>query len=800
MKFTQSWLKEHLETSAPLAQIAETLTNIGLEVEEVDDPSARLKDFIVAEVESAEPHPNANKLKLCRVNDGTRTRQIVCGAANARAGLKVVLAREGVFIPGSGITIKKTKIRDVESDGMLCSAEELQLAEKSEGIIELPANAKPGEPAANALGAADPVITIAVTPNRADCLGVRGLARDLAAAGTGTLTPLKKGAASGSGPSPIKVNIGTKHCTLFIGCLIRGVKNGPSPEWLQQKLKAIGLRPISALVDITNYFTFTYARPLHVFDAAKLKGNITVRTAKPGEKLAALNGKEYTLSPGMTVVADDAAPRALGGIIGEEASGCTESTTEVFLEAAVFDPVNIAETGRKLDIISDARYRFERGVDAAFTETGAQLAVQMILELCGGKASELVVAGGLNASGRSIAFSPARVETLGGIAVPGAECERILTTLGFAVAKNANAWSVVPPSWRSDVEGSADLVEEILRIHGYRHIPVVPVPKIATTGKPALNNAQKRDRLARRLLAARGMLEICSWSFLSEAQAKLFGWNNEATKLQNPISADLDTLRPSLLPNLLTAAKNNIARSIADLHVCEIGAQFGGVKPEEQKNVAAGIRTGTYVEASYDRGNYRQDPRLCDAFDAKADALALLEALGVNANSLIITRDTPRWYHPGRSGTLTLGGKIVLGYFGEVHPGICLQFDIESRVAAFETFLDAVPQGKAKGKAKAALTASAFQPVERDFAFVVKNEVTAAQIIRTLEQVDKALVKAVNIFDVYSGTGVEEGKKSVAVKVTLQAADRTLSEADITTLSTAIVTAAAKEFSGVLRQ
>ncbi len=796
MKFTLNWLKDHLETSASLTEIADKLTAIGLEVESVTDRAEALKDFIVAEILEAAPHPNAQKLQVCKVSDGKETRQIVCGAANARTGLKVVLAREGAFIPGSGITIKKTKIRDVESNGMLCSAEELQLAESSEGIIELPKDAKPGEPAAPALGGGDPAIEIAVTPNRADALGVYGIARDLAAAGIGTLKKLEIPALNPKAQSPIPVTLQTPGCPYFIGCHIKGVKNGPSPAWLQERLTAIGLRPISALVDITNYMTYTFGRPLHVFDAAKLKGGITVRNAKDGEKLSALDGKEYTLKNGMTVIADDAQALAIGGIIGGIESGCTETTTDVFLEAAYFDPVNIAQTGRALEILSDARYRFERGVDPEFVETGALIAIGLITKICGGEAGALAKAGAAPAWQREISFNPALVKTLGGVELSEKECNRILLALGFS---GSNLYE--PPSWRRDVEGAADLVEEILRIHGYDHIPPTPLPQIPSMGKSTLTPAQARIALARRALATRGLLEVCSWSFLPEAQARMFGGGDAKLKLVNPISADLDTMRPSLLPNLLTAAMNNHNRSLDDLYFFEVGVQFHGTAPNEQKNVAAGLRAGAGSEPRYDGALFKQEALAAAVFEAKADALALLEQLNINTDGLTITANTPGWYHPGRSGALTLGGKVVLGYFGEIHPAILQAFDLaEIPVCGFEIFLDAIPLPRAKGKAKPMLKASAFQPVQRDFAFLVDERVTAENIIRALVSANKELVTKVRIFDVYSGKGVEAGKKSVAVQVTLQAQDRTLSDAEITTVSQSLVTAAMKEFSGVLRQ
>ncbi len=800
MKFTLGWLKEHLDTSASLEDISKTLTAIGLEVEGIADRSEALKAFTVAKILQAEKHPEADKLRVCKVESDVGELQIVCGAPNARAGIYVVLAKEGAHIPGNGMVIKKTKIRNVESNGMLCSLEELALPGDSAGIIELPEGSKIGALAANALGLSDPVIEIAITPNRADCLGVYGVARDLAAAGLGTLKALPDVAGiKGSFASPVGVSIADNaKCLQFIGCAITGVKNGPSPEWLRKRLEAIGQRPISALVDITNYITFDLGRPLHVYDMAKLQGGLTVRDARDGETLKALNGKDYSLSAGMTVIADSAQALAIGGIIGGEASGCSEATTDVFLEVALFEPVSVAKTGRGLMIDSDARYRFERGVDVGFVETGAKLAVAMIEKLCGGKHSELVIAGAAPDITRSIHLRAERVKTLGGVDISLDRIRRILEDLGFTCTAVADAWDVTPPSWRGDVEGEADLVEEILRIHGYENIPTTPLPKLASIAKPALNAAQRRVHLTRRTLAARGMMEACTWSFLPEAQAILFGHSNPKLKLLNPISADLDTMRPSLLPNLLEAARKNAFRGFKTNNLFEVGLQFTDITPTGQRMVATGLRVGQPQENKYTGNLFQHSERSYDAFDAKADALAILQALGLNKCE--ITAQVPSWYHPGRSGVLTLGGKIILGYFGELHPGLLPIFEIDGTAVAFELFLDAVPVPRAKSKARAALKPSDFQAVERDFAFIVPETVNAADMVKIVAQVDKHLITDIAIFDVYVGKGVDEGKKSVAIKVTMQASDRTLSEQDITTVSAAIVASAAKSFGGQLRQ
>lgn len=778
MKFTLAWLKDHLDTTATLAQIADKLTAIGLEVEQVNDPATALKDFIVAEIKEAVQHPNADKLRVCQVNDGSGVRQVVCGAPNARAGIKVVLAREGVKVPESGMVIKKTAIRGVESNGMLCSAHELNISEDSEGIIELPASAVVGEPVAKSLGL-DPVIEIAITPNRADCLGVYGVARDLAAAGLGTLKPLKPATNTYKFKSPVTVTLETPACPMFIGCAIKGVKNGPSPEWLQQHLKSIGLRPISTLVDITNYITFDLGRPLHVFDMKKFKGNIRVHYAKAGEKLQALNDKEYTLAPDMVAVSDDSGVISLGGIIGGTSTGCDTETVDVFLEAALWDPASIAATGRMLSVESDARYRFERGVDPEFVKTGAEIAVRMLLELCGGEASELVIAGKAPEWKREIQFDPKKVATLGGITVPADKTTSILSALGFAT-KGA---SVMPPSWRADIDGSADLVEEVLRISGYDAIPSTPLP--ALPKKVKTEPAQQRIALMRRTLATHGMTEICSWAFVSDAQAKQFGGDNPALTLLNPISSDLDTMRPSLLPGLLAALKNNGARGFSSLALFETGNVYKDVTPQGHILMTSGIRSGDTAPR-----NHLSSARSVDLFDAKADLFALLEAAGLNPAKLHIDRNVPAWYHPSRSGRISLGGKITLGYFGDIHPLILSAFDVKTSVAAFEAFVDAIPLPRSKGKAKPSLVVSNFQAVERDFAFVAGERVLAADIVKAIESTDKQLIQCVNVFDVYTGKGVETGKKSLAISVTLQAADRTLSDKEITDIAQKIIAAA----------
>ncbi|MBP2313608.1 phenylalanine--tRNA ligase subunit beta [Azospirillum soli] len=802
MKFTLSWLKDHLETDATLDQIVEKLTALGLEVESVEDRSKELAPFRVAHVVSAEKHPDADKLRVLVVDTGTEKLQVVCGAPNARVGLKGVFAPEGTYVPGSDITLKKGVIRGVESNGMMCSERELKLSEEHNGIIELPDDAPVGVPFAEYAGLGDPVIDISLTPDRADCAGVRGIARDLAAAGLGRLKPLMDGPLNaepvkGSFPSPLGVSIERPDaCPMFVGRTIRGVKNGPSPKWLRDKLTAIGLRPISALVDITNYLTFDSARPLHVFDADKVKGGILVRMGRPGETLKALNGKEYELDGEMTVVADHERAESLAGIVGGEDTGCTDATVNVFVEAALFDPVRTAQTGRRLGAESDARYRFERGVDPAAVVQGMERATRLILEICGGEASELVVAGQEPEWHRTLPLRPGRVASLGGVDLPRDEQVRILMDLGCTIEREDvdGTLRIVPPSWRADIHGEADLVEEVLRVHGFDAIPATPLPRDSVLTRPALSTKQRRVGLAKRTLAVRGLSEAVTWSFMSAPVAELFGGVDAGLKLLNPISADLDVMRPSILGNLIQAAGRNADRGLADIGLFEVGPAFRKPTPDGQDIVAAGIRAGNAVPR-----HWAVKARGVDAFDAKADALAVLEAAGAPTANLQVTTDAPNWYHPGRSGVLRLG-PTVMARFGEIHPLVLDTLGVKGPVVGFEVFLDAIPLPKKKGgTAKPLVQLSPFQPVERDFAFAVGKDVEADKIVRAAKGADKALVKDVAVFDVYQGPGVEEGKKSVAVSVTLQPTDRTLTEEDIEAIGQKIVAAVAKATGGSLR-
>ena len=802
MKFTLGWLKNHLDTSAALGEITAKLTAIGLEVESVEDPGAALKGFIVGHVTEAKQHPNADRLRLCTVSTGTASLQIVCGAPNARTGIKVVLAQVGVVIPATGDKLKKGAIRGVESHGMMCSARELNLGEDHDGIIELPDDVPVGTDVAKVINI-DPVIEINLTPNRVDALGVRGVARDLAAAGLGTLKPYDFGPVEGRFDSPrgVATNLSgdeTKLCAQFVGRTIRNVKNGESPAWLKDRLTAIGLRPVSALVDITQYITTDLGRPLHVFDDAKLKGDVGARLAKDGETVSALNGKEYTLDSAMVVIADAAAALGIGGVMGGEPSSVTESTTTVFLESALFGPMNIASTGRKLQINSDARYCFERGVDPASAVPGAEAATRMIIAICGGEASHLVQSGGTPNWERTIAFDPARVHSLGGINLSSGGTRSILERLGFTVDEHASGWNVTPPSWRSDVEGWQDLVEEVLRIHGYDAIPAVPLPR-PSMPRVALTDAQRQAGLIRRIFAARGLAETTTWSFLARAHAELFRGNLPLVSLANPISADLDVLRPSLIPNLATAAGRNANRGFPDVALFELGPRFEGFEPGKQVQVACALRAGHTAPR-----HWAAAQRPVDAFDAKADALAALEAAGAATSGLQTATGAdagvPGWYHPGRAGVLKLG-KDILAVFGELHPRVLAALDVKGPAVACEVFLESLPAAKKKkpGVARPLLKLSPFQSVERDFAFVVDAAVAAEAVLRAVRNADKILITDVGLFDVYTGKGIGEGEKSLAVSVTLQPRDATLTDADIEAVAAKVVAAVEKACGGRLR-
>jgi phenylalanyl-tRNA synthetase beta chain len=708
--------------------------------------------------------------------------------------MKGVFARPGTVIPQSGDVLQISSIRGLESRGMLCSERELLLSDEHQGIIELDAEAKIGTPAAPALGLDDPVIDVAITPNRGDCTSAVGIARDLAAAGIGKLGNTAVEPVKGACRSPLAISLnfppGAENaCPVFAGRVIRNVRNGPSPAWLQAQLRAIGLRPISALVDITNFVAADRGRPLHVFDADKLSGNMQARFANDGELVKALDGRAYALDPEMIVIADDQGALSIAGIMGGEASGCTEETRNVFIESAWFDPQRIAATGRKLGIQSDARYRFERGTDPAFVVPGLELATKLIVELCGGEPAESVVAGTPPASARDIVFSAKDVRRLAGVELAPPEIQKILLALGFEV-EGADEMRVMAPSWRSDIAGPADLVEEVVRIYGLDRIPAVPMARAHAVARPVLTSAQKRTRFARRALAGRGFSETISYAFVPRAHAALFGGGDEARQLKNPLVADMDALRPSVLPSLLAAAQRNVARGVSDLLLFEIGAQFDSGMPGAQKNMAAGIRVGAALRS------WTKDCHGADVFDAKADMLAVLDAAMGAPMTAPLKAGAPHWYHPGRSGTLALGNR-VLAHFGELHPGLLEAFDVKGPACAFEVFLDAIPEPKSR--ARAAFQPSPFPAVERDFAFVLDRMVTAEDVVRCARNTDRVLIERVDVFDLYEGAGIPEGKKSLAISVRLQPKDRTLTDAEIDAVAQKIVAAVSKATGATLR-
>ncbi len=798
MKFTLSWLKEHLDTEAGVAEIAEALTDLGLEVEEVTDPAARLGAFTLGRVLKAEPHPDADRLRVCEVETDRGVRQIVCGAPNARAGIVAVIAHPGVYVPGIDVTIQVGKIRGVESHGMMCSEREMELSEAHEGIIELPSG-EVGERfvdwlAAHDPGKVDPVIEIAITPNRPDALGVHGIARDLAARGIGVLKPLSAEPVPGVFKSPIGVVIDpalkAKGCPHFTGRMIRGVKNGPSPAWLQARLRAIGLRPISALVDVTNFFTYDQNRPLHVFDADVVKGDLRIHPAKGGETIAALDEKSYSFAPGMMVISDDAGPESIAGVMGGAQSGCSDDTVNVFLESAWWDPTTIAMTGRALKVNSDARYRFERGVDPMHTLQGLEAATRMILELCGGEASEVVQDGAPLVSDRAYALDTDRVQSLVGMDIPAATQRATLEALGFRI----EAGMAHPPSWRPDVLGTADLVEEVARVASLTKLEAKPMKRSVTgVPRPILTQLQKREQVARRTAAALGMNECVTYSFIDAAGATLFGGGTDATRVANPISSEMTHMRPSLLPGLLQAAARNQARGFADLALFEVGAVFSGGEPGEQEILLTGIRVGH--TAPKDVHGTR---RPVDVFDARADAEAVLAALGAPAR-VQLPRDAKGWWHPGRSARITLGPKLVLGSFGELHPKVLAAMDVKGPAVGFALHLAAVPEPKSRSTTRSALVLNDLQAVERDFAFVLDADVEALSVVNAAQGADKALIQGVRVFDEFVGGSLGDGRKSLAITVRIQPVDRTLTDEEIEAVGAKVVEKVAKATGGVLR-
>jgi phenylalanyl-tRNA synthetase beta chain len=800
MKFTLSWLRDHLDTDATLHQIVERLTMTGLEVESVDDKAA-LKPFVIAKVLTAARHPDADKLQVLTVDAGDgKPIQVVCGAPNARAGLIGAFARPGTYVPGIDVTLGVGKIRGVESHGMMCSERELQLSDEHNGIIELPADAPVGTSFATYAHLDDPVIEINLTPNRPDATSVYGIARDLAASGLGKLKDGTVAPVKGEGACPVKVTIEAPElCPGFALRLVRGVKNGPSPKWLQQRLLAIGLRPINALVDITNYITFDRGRPLHVFDAKKVAGNLVVRRARDGEKVLGLDQREYTLTAEMCAIADDNGVESIAGIMGGEHSGCDDNTSDVLIESALWNPLVTAKTGRTLGIITDARYRFERGVDPEFMVPGLELATRMVLDLCGGSPSETEVVGYAGHTPKQVQFPLSEVKRLTGLDVPSQVSCDILTRLGFGPKGSGEVIEVSVPSWRPDVEGKADLVEEVMRINGVEKIAPQPLATHATVNGRTLTTLQNRTRAARRALAVRGMMEAVTWSFIPEAHAKLFGGGQPQLKLANPIAADMSDMRPSLLPGLMAAAQRNADRGFADVALFEVSGTYEGDEPGHQRRVAGGVRRGTAGMAGQGR-DWAGNAAPVGVFDAKADAFAALEAAGAPVDKLSVEASAPGWYHPGRSGVIKLGPKTVLGHFGEFHPNTLAALDVSGPLAGFEVFLDVIPEPKAKPtRTKPRLDLSPFQAVRRDFAFIVGKDVEAGSVIKAAQAADRKLVTGVRVFDVFEGASLGGDKKSVAIEVAIQPVERTLTDEDFEALGKRIVDNVAKQTGGVLR-
>ena len=807
MKFTLDWLKDHLDTKASPDEIGKALTMIGLEVEGIQSQGAQLEKFVVAHVVEARPHPNSDHLNICKVDAGTgELIDVVCGAPNCRTGLKSVFAAPGTYIPGKDFELKGgVVIRGAPSNGMLCSAAELELSEDHDGIIELPEDAPIGAKYVDYAGINGVVFDISITPNRGDATGVYGIARDLAAFGLGTLkqtdfSPVPSVGKSLIAPLPQLFAAGEdKAIHKFAGRYIANVKNGPSPDWLQQRLRAVGLRPINAVVDITNLVSLGWGRPLHAYDADKIEGDMVLRPAR-NEDFDALDNKIYQLDPSMTVIADDKGPLCLGGVMGGIRSGVTDETVNVFIECASWDADLIARTGRKTGIVSDARYRLERHVDPALTEKGMELATRLVLELCGGEPMEPAISGEDVFPNTSVEFPLAEVRRLTGLEVASGEIEAILTRLGFNVEGGGEVRRVTVPSWRPDVTQKADLVEEVMRMVGVDKVPVEPLTRLSHVAPLMLTNIQNRRRIARRALAARGLDEAVTWSFISHRDAVLFGGGSQDRQLANAIASDMTDMRPSLLPGLIAGARRNANRGFADIAMFEVGQVFLSDQPEGQHTYASGIRTGTAGLTGAGR-HWSGSAAPVGVWDAKADLAAALEALGVDIDKVQILPEPAGWSHPGRGGRVALGPKVSLGWFGELHPALAAELDIDGPMALFEIDLDALPEPRKKAsKTKPALVLSPFQPVSRDFAFVMDRAVTGASVLKAARGADKTLISDVGIFDVFEGSHVGEGRKSVGIEVTLQPRDRTLTEEEIDKVSAAVVAAVTKATGGELRK
>ena len=777
MKFTLSWLREHLDTDADAQTVADALTRLGLEVEEVRDSGAALAAFRVARVLTAERHPQADKLQVLSVDAGDGPLQVVCGAPNARAGLVGVFGPPGAYVPGSGITLKVAAIRGVESNGMMCSTRELELGEEHDGIIELPADAPVGTPYPDYAGLSDPVFDVNVLPNRPDCMGVRGIARDLAAIGLGRMKPFRVEAVEGQGaPPPVRTE--TPACPAFYARTVSGVRNGQAPDWMRRRLTAVGQKPISALVDITNYVSIDLGRPLHVYDAAKLEGPLVARAARAGEQVLALNGRTYDLPEGATVIADDRAAHDIAGIMGGEESGATEATTDVLVECALFSSDAIARTGQALNLTSDARQRFERGVDPQFLEDGLQHATRLILEICGGRPSDVTRAGEVPDGRTSYAYDPALSARLGGLDVHPDRQRVILESLGFEVGDD---WTVTAPSWRPDIDGPADIVEEVIRVEGIDRVPSVPLPRVPGVAKATASPAQKVERRVRRAAAARGLDEAVTWSFLPRAAADAFGGG--AWEVANPISEELKVMRPSVLPGLLAAASRNARHGADASRLFEVGRRY---LADAERATLALVLAGERRSRGWKEGRAAG----FDAFDAKAEAMALLAAAGAPVENLQVFPDAGPAWHPGQSATLRLGPKTVLASFGALHPLTLKAFDLDGPVVAAELYLDAIPAKRGAGTQRSAYAPASLQPVRRDFAFTVPADLTADALVRAVRGADKAAITSARLFDLFERDGV----RSMAVEIVLQpTGERSFTDEELKAVADRVVAAAAKQ-------
>ena len=804
MKFTLSWLKDHLDTKLELKEIIEKLTNIGLEVESITDKSKELELFTVAKVLKAEKHPNADRLKVCMVETNKGKFQVICGAPNAREGMKGIFAPEGSYIPGTGIKLKKTDIRGVSSAGMLLSEKELGISEDHEGIIEVDISYKVGESFSKIFGLDDPIIEIGITPNRSDCLSVRGIARDLAATGFGKLRDLevvyKGGKVQDNFESPIKWKIDLNkfklYCPAVAGIYFKNVKNQSSPDWLKKRLIAIGLRPISALVDITNYITFDLGRPLHVFDADKINGDLKMRLAKKNENIKALDGKLYNLSEEMVVIADNNQSHAIGGVMGGEESSCSEKTTNVFLEIALFDPINIAKTGRKLNLQSDARYRFERGIDPYSIEWGIDIAIKLIIKLCGGESSKITLAGDYKFPPKIIEYNFSKVKNLGGTEIDIDIQKTILNRLGFELNnKTTNKSLIKVPSHRPDIVGEADLVQEILTIHVYDNIKPIKVVRNQYDNLRPLNLKQLTSYQSKRLIASRGYFEVVTWSFMSSKYAKYFNYYKNILKIDNPISNDLDVMRPSIIPNLLDSIQKNQGRLLNNAGIFEVGPQYENFKKEGQHNMASGIKYGTVY---FD--NWNEEKRFIDVFDIKSDIFNLLSSFGISIEKLGFEYKAPSWYHPGKSCVIKLG-KEILGFFGDINPIILNVYGITTNVCAFEVFLDKLSVYRKKTNSiKSSFKSNPYQAVERDFAFILNNNIQSSEIINSIKKAEKELIRDLYIFDVYQGKNIPEGKKSIAIKIILQPIKSTFTDEEIEQICNKIINNVKNDIGGEIRK